>query len=560
MSIDTELPPPVPMAQPEPSVLIEQPTSDTPVNPQDTTVDADDIFTAVPASNEPEETDSSEGKSPVTANVPEEEKSIFVSMPALEFDTPPHNVSTANPTVMDGKGHFPEVLSLPSSSSATQAKLVSKFPNLKDVKNAADLNWGQVFMQSVTMVPLDDDIDTSLSRPDSDWHQSLEHNGENIRSAIPRFKKVSNSEVSGEQGMQMAFTHMGMGDFFHTALYNSGFWVTFTPAPESVWLNINRILGTDVIGISRQTYGMLHSSATSLAISTIINSLLPFVYATSVDAKSMPVKDIPKYLSVHDEHDFIWGFIAANYPNGVSIERSCIVDPNACREVIKEKLNLTELQIVDRASIPMENKLHMRSRAHGSMSLESVKKYQDSIIATTDRVVTLKGAAGNEAKFILSIPSSEKKSRMSNAYVEEVQELIMAAVTDEDPGPARVGLYEQHMNATEMRMYQHWVKRIELSDDRNNAIVDEKTIASTLGTWTRDMELQNQFFDAMSKFINDTNLSAIGMEPAKCPKCGGDHTRPEQKLRGRIDYIPLDLIQVFSYLAEFKTRLISARG
>lgn len=500
-----------------------------------------------------------ENPSEESAQAEKKDEVTFSRMPVLEFDTPPHNVELTTPTTVPGEGIFADSLDLPSAASGTQEKLISTFPNLKDVKDPSDRAWASTFMQSMQMVPAANMLDGAFSREGSDWRQGIEINGETIRSAIPRFKSPSNSEISGEQGLQMAFSHMGMGDFFHAAMWNSGFWVTFKPAPEAVWLNINRILGQNVAGISRETYGMLHSSATALAISTVINSILPYVYATSVDNNEMPVTSIPKYLSNHDEHDFIWGFICANYPQGVSIERSCITDPNVCRFLIKEKLQVTELQVTDRAALPEENRLHMRSRSHGSMSLKSVIAYQERLNASFSSVITLKGSSGKEAKLTLAIPSSEKKTAMSNAYIADVQESILATVTDELPVEQREALFDERMAATELRLYQHWVKRIELSDDRNNAITDETTIANTLGVWTRDPVLRTQFFEELMKFINNSTVSAIGMAPAKCPSCGGDHVRPEQRLRGKIDFIPLDVIQVFSYLAEFKTRLILAR-
>lgn len=530
---------------------------------------ADDVFTspvpstpAVPATpvEAPKDIPVDPPKETPAPKAKADEGVLFAPMPTLEFETDPHNVTLTKPTTSPGSGHFFESLDLPSASQGTQEKLMATFPNLKDMKNKDDVRWGQTFMQSMQMVPANGAIDGSLSREGSDWRQGVEINGDVIRSAIPRFKQPNNSVLAGEQAMQMSFTHMGLGDFFHAAMWNSGFWITFKPAPEVVWLNINRILGQDVSGISRQTYGMLHSAATSLAVSTIINSLLPYVYATSVNNNELAIADIPKYLSNHDEHDFIWGFISANYPQGVTIERSCIVDPNVCRETISERLEIPELQVVDNTILPEVNKIHMRSRGHGSMSLKSVLEYQERLLSASDSVITLKGSNGKEAKLTLSVPTSDKKSRMSNAYVAEIQEAILATVTADIPMSQREPLYEEQMTATELRLYQHWVKKIELSDDRNNIIEDETAIASTLGGWTRDPVLRQQFFDEMGNFINRSNISAIGMEPAKCPKCGGDHNRPSQRVRGKIDYIPLDMIQVFSYLAEYKTRLILARA
>lgn len=486
--------------------------------------------------------------------------SIFSSMPSLKFDSSPHNVFTNTRTTSDTTSNLPDSIDMPAAPSATQDELIRLIPNLRDVQNQSDRIWGSTLISGAQAAPVTGVLEEALARPGSKWTQGMTHNGEIYRSVIPSFSTPSNTELSGEQGLQRAYSHMGMGDMFHAAMWNSGFWVTFTPAPEVVWMNINRLLGTNVMGISRETYGLLHSTATSLAVSTIINSLLPYVYATTVNAKQMTIRDIPKYLKTNDEHDFIWGFIAANFSRGVNIDRSCVANPNKCRAVISERLDVTELQICDETLLPPENIPHMRMRGHGQMSLESVIEYQKRMDTHISSVITLTSSSGASAKFHLKVPSSEKKSRMSDAYIAEIKSNILATVTDESPPDSRQVIYEELSSATELCLYQHWVDRISIVDGNNNVITDEKTISSTMAAWSRDPSLRDQFFEAMNKFISHSCASVIGLEPLTCPQCGSSHSRPEQALRGAIDYVPLDIIQVFSSLADFKTRLVQARS
>ena len=477
-------------------------------------------------------------------------------LPALEFKTPPHNVVIARPTTRPGETTIPETVFLPSASYSTQDELVRGMPNIKSTSDRGDAEWAQTFFQGQLNTPLEGDLDKALSRENSLWRQGIEVNGETIRSSVPRFNTPSNAKLEGAQALQAAFSHMQLGDIFHTAMWNSGFWVTFKPAPDSIWITINRLLGTEVMGISRDTYGLLHSTATSLAVQTIINNILPYVYATSVNIGEMAFSDIPQYLSSADEHDFIWGFIAANYPRGFNIERACVANPADCRHVIKEVIDVRELQIVDNEKLPEPLRHHMRSRAAGSMSLKSVTEYQDKLNQINDSVITLKTTSGLEATVKLSTPSVRKKAYMADQYVESTHQDVLRAVTNDTPVSQRVALYNEYTTSTEMRLYQHWVKEIGLG---TNSIEGEDDIAGTLGLWTRDPELRTQFFDGVRNFINNSSLSVIALEAAHCPACGKSHSRPEQKLRGRIDCIPIDIIQLFSNLAEFKTRLVSAR-
>lgn len=494
-----------------------------------------------------------ESASPSAVDSP---KDFGQDLPQMVYDTPPQNVTTTRATTSSEPNKHPDTLLIPAAPSSTQEELVRRMPNLSRDSAPSDARWASSFFGGQLNVPLNNDVETSLYREGSDWRQGVTVNGESIYSTIPRFPTPNNARLEGAQAIQAAFQHMELGDIFHAAMWNSGFWVSFKPAPDSLWITINRLLGTEVMNISRETYGILHSTATSLAISTIIDSILPYVYGTSVNPNEMPLTSIPEHLSVLDEHDFIWGFIVANYPNGFNIERSCVADPSKCRHVIKELLHVREMQFVDNAALPENMKAHMRSRSIGSMSLKSVKEYQEKLHQTTDAVITLSTASGATASMKLSTPSSQRKNQQADQYIDSTREDVLRSVTSDTPASQRTTLYNEYLSATEMRLYQHWVKEITLG---TNSINDPNDIAQTLGMWTRDATLRTQFFEQVQKFINNTSLSAIALEAATCPNCGQSHSREEQKLRGHIDCVPVDVVQLFSNLAEFKVQLVAAR-
>lgn len=527
-----------------PAFIPEEPTNNFMQNPYE------------PAAEETVTADPPEEQTPNLEQKEEKAESEFSKLPPLSFNQKPSNVRITRPTTSPGKANTPETVILPSASSSSTNELLTRLPNFGEGVSQADVEWGQTYMQSVISTPVNGALEDSLSREGSDWQQGLEINGEKLYSTIPRFKMPENARLEGQQAIQMAMSHMQLGDIFHAGMYHSGFWVTFKPAPEPVWLKINRLLGMKVMDISRETYGLLHSTATALTVSTIINAILPYVYTTTVNPNEMKIDEIPKYLSNLDEHDFIWGFIVANYPQGFNLERSCIMDPSECRHVIKEVLNIRECQIVDRQALPEFAQQHMRNRGTGSMSLKSVLEYQDRVAQASDEVVDLEGTGGNVVKITFSIPVSLKKSRMADAYIDDVNRDILTVVTKDASANEREALYDEMSKATEIRFYQHWVKQIQIG---TNTIDKEEDIAATLSAWTRDSKLRVQFFEGIAKFIDKSSYSVIGLEAAKCPACGADHSRPEQALRGRIDCIPIDIIQLFSNLAEFKARLIAAR-
>lgn len=485
---------------------------------------------------------------------PEAKKEDPLAPPPLQFSTPPHNVKLNKPTVTTDDCPLLETIWLPAAAPASQQELMRSFPNMRALNSQSDVSWAQSFVGSMQMSPVNNELDAALSREGSEWRQGFQHNGDTVRSVTPKKKVVNNSELTGDEAIQAAVRHMRIGDLFHTQLFNSGFWVTFKPAPESVWMDINRQLGMEVGGITRRTYGLLHSTSTALAVSTIINAILPHVFATSVDSKEMPITSIPKYLSTQDEHDFIWGFVAANHPQGFNIKRSCIADPSKCKHEIEETIQVSELQICDWSALTPDMRTHMYNRAYGAMKLADVLSYQQKLMDRLESTIDLTGMMGHTTRLKLRIPSSETKDRMNQAYVTEVQQNVLSVVSEDTTPQERARLYQERETATEMRLYQHYVQRIDLG---TNSISSPEDIAKTLGEWTRDYKLRGSFFDGMSKFINDSAISVIGLEAAVCPKCNADHSRPGQTLRGQIDYVPLDIVQVFSHLAELKSQIIS---
>ncbi len=527
-------------------------TTDVPVTThQETSRDTE--FKVTPPTTA-ETTESSQVGAPATTN-PTADKVNPSALPSIQFQsTKLQNTTISRQVTKQGKVPVNEVVMLPSAASQNHEELARKFPSLRQLSSEDDRNWGATYLSSLWFNPAGDALQGSLSRENTDWRQGLEVNGDLLRSMKPHYGKPINAVVTGEQALQLAYTHMGIGDLFHAAMWNSGFWVTFKPAPDTVWLNINRMLGADVTRISRDTYGLLHSTATSLTIATIIDAILPFVYGTSVNPGEMSVTDIPKYLKTPDEHDFIWGFICANYPNGFNIDRSCIADPSKCRHVIRETINPAELQLVDNTAIPEYCRGHMRSRSNGVMSLKSVKEYQERLDSSLGQVIRI--GRDSETELYLRAPTSQEKRFMSETYAENIKRSVTESVTNDVPESQREELYRQHITATEMRMYQHWVKKIVFSGVTADNPDD---IANILGVWTRDDEMRAQFFDEIAKFIDNSAISVIALTAVKCPNCGADHSSPEQRHRGKIDCIPLDIVQVFSHLAEYKTRVISAR-
>jgi len=470
----------------------------------------------------------------------------------------PARAQMARDMVSDKQTPAIESLRMPSADIHQNTDLLSRFPNMTKSASEDDAEWLSTFIDGLRMVSANRQYLNALTREGSDWRQGLFDNGDVIRSQIPRFARPKGEMLTGSSAIQHAVSYLGLGDTFTAAMWNSGFWVTFTPMPEVAWLELNRLLGAEEVRLGRNSYGLAHSGTTQLTQETIVNYVLQFVYSTSVKSNEMPVASIPQYLSVHDINSFLWGFVCANFPHGFTIERSCVVDPTHCRNKVEETLEMPELQVVDNSVLDTGLRAHMRKRQQGSVPLQAVLDYQEKLALNTPQVVDVQTGSGKVVKMTLSPPTALQAFDMSHAHVDMVTTAVQKTVTQDTSLRERHMALNDYFTATEMRIYQHWVKSIELGD--GNIVEKEEDIQKLLGTFSKDATMRMSFLDEISKYIDKSVASIIALSPMVCKKCGADHSRKSAHNPELRDVIPFDITHVFSLLAEFKARMVRARA
>lgn len=481
----------------------------------------------------------------------------FASIPDAMASGEPCNVTITRPMTSDKETPAVETLRMPSADVQQHKDLLARFPNMTKNVSPSDADWLATFIDGLRMISSNRQYQASLTREGSDWRQGLEDDGSIIRSQIPRFTRPAGQALTGSDAVRHAVAYLGMGDVFSAAMWHSGFWVTFSPAPEIAWLELNRLLASDEVRLGRDSYGLAHSGMTALAQETIVRYITQFVYSTSVKANEMPIADIPKYLSSHDVNAFIWAFVVANFPHGFNIERACIVDPTTCRHKNEETLEMTELQVVDNTVFDVAMRTHMRKRQQGSVPLQAVIDYQERVASCAPQTVEVKTGSQKVIKMTLAPPTADKAFDMAHNHVDMVVQAVQRTVTAETSVRERHMSLNDYFTATEMCIYQHWIKSIEFND---NIVENESDIQELLGAFTKDPVLRASYLDAISAYIDKSVISVIGLSTMVCGGCGKSHTR-ESKLRPELqDVVPFDITHVFLLLAEFKSQVIRARA
>lgn len=521
----------------------EAPVTSTPVETPPTEVVTDDaVFAEAPAE-------------PVVDSTPEEEEAIAAyGFTAID----PARVKITRPTVSDKQTPSVESLDMPPARLEHMESQVSRVPNLSDSSDMNDVNWSRTFMGSASYLPQENQYKGALEREDADWQQGLFDNNAMVRSVTPRFSRNNKEKLTGDSAVQYALSYLGLGDLYVVNLWNSGFWVTFKPAPDVSWETLNRLLAAEDIRIGRSSYGLSHSSHTALTQATIVDYISQFVYSTSVKTAEMPISDIRKYMSVHDIPNFIYGFLAANYPHGLTIDRACVAGPEKCREVISQTLEMTELQVVDNSMVDTpELRAHVRQRQAGSVALADVLRYQKNLRANAPYAYDVLSGSQKKIRFHLAPPSAEKEFEMSYNYIEDIKQGVLSAVTADTSVAERNTMMNESIAATDMCVFSHWVQAIEFEPE--NIVDDPAAISKMLLNFTKDATLRDNFMRAVMQYIDRSVVSILGIAPLTCSKCGAVHSRPHDDHPEFSDFIPLDIVNVFCHLAEFKSRIIRAR-
>jgi hypothetical protein len=109
-----------------------------------------------------------------------------------------------------------------------------------------------------------------------------------------------------------------------------------------------------------------------------------------------------------------------------------------------------------------------------------------------------------------------------------------------------------------MRQYSQWVESIEFN---SNIIEDKETIESTFSILSSDDNVRDEFIQEVTKYINESTISVIGIPAYDCPNCGA----PQEKVEGVSTYpklvniLPLEVVQLFFALLAQKIQRIIAR-
>ncbi len=512
-------------------------------------------------SDKEKESDKSVVTKTTEASATEDVGSIeFVTTQEIQEDT--QNVTMYSDTRVKKPENFDtierpidELFGFPQYSSAKLQEVLKRLPNI-DFGDAKDIQrWKLRLNESLQAGTFDDMFKDSLERKDSDWVNSINHNGFNISPGYPRID-IKERTVSGERGLIHLASHIGQGSVYQQGLYHSGFWITFKPPGDDQIIELNRIIGSDKIELGRETYGAVFANTSVYTMKRLVNFAMANLYNHSVQIDKNDKINLIDLVSVHDYFPLLQGLAATIYPRGLMYESSCVKDPSKCTHVTKDLLNLAKVLVVDKSALTDAQKQHMTKRAPGSMSVASVKKYQEELTKLGDRKITIPTNIGTTVSFTLTIPNLPSAMKIGTEWIDgivnHVEELAGSGVSKDD----KEELFARYSLSSYLNRYAHFIKS--LSFGIFEECTDPEDIKRYLPQLSSDDSIRTNLDKEIKKFINDTTISVVGIPLYDCENCGEPQTNEVVYPRHQ-NIIPLDVPNVFFQLASRRLKTILRR-
>lgn len=441
-----------------------------------------------------------------------------------------------------------ETLSLPPANQDVVRAALDEAPEDIGKSNKA-VAWATVLSESVTAVHPADGGVSAARRSDANWVQEVPSGAGPLRAAVPKMVKKEGVSYTGEAARELIRSRLRLGTSIHVPLWASGFWVTISSPSEDELLELQRRIAAEKISVGRSTYGLMFANTQVYTTNILLEFVMDHVVRHSVDTRK---EELLKMIRMTDMSQLIWGLACSIWPNGFQYRRACIADIAKCQHVIEEKLSLAKLSWVDRSRLSESMVAHMTRRGDKSMSVESVKRYQEEMLTGMPRLVKI----SDDLSMMLRVPTIPEQITSGFRWVDTMEETYGRVLTMDEA--ARDSYLLDQTRATIMREYAHCVEKIVLNhgDGEVDEFEDVETIEITLSDCSARDDLRTTFMKQMGSYLDDSLLSLIAIPSYECPNC-----KKPQVVEGfrYPELIPLDVSQTFFNLLGQRIQKIQNR-
>lgn len=395
-----------------------------------------------------------------------------------------------------------------------------------------------------------DVLDSALTREGSDWQQSVDYEGLQLKATRPTVQSAKSGMQATSENAAMAIQRqMGLGTRVMIPLWHSGIWLTLNTPTDAALLNLERQIAEEKITLGRDTSGTLFSNNLSYLIRHVFNFMLQHVHTSTLETTTP--ESLSRLIRVTDLPTIWWGLGLAIYPNGFDHAQPCTLNPDRCQHVVKDRVQLALLQWTDRARLTNKQRKHMANRI-AKYTEKDIQDYQSEGTIGDGRVLDM----GNSVNFVLRIPTVEEYVATGVQWVDSIVDMVNSALSAELSTLDRDEFVAEHSRLVSMRQYSHWVKAIRMSTESGEIeVLPGEDMDDLINRMSGEDVLVDKFLDFIKNYIADATISLIGLPSYKCPNCEGSMSDEESK---HPYLVQLDALMTFFTLRGL--RLLRARS
>ncbi len=380
----------------------------------------------------------------------------------------------------------------------------------------------------------------ALNRPDSLFESSITSDKGKIHLALPKLADPTAPVLTGTAALFRLMALTGRGPIIQVPLVHSGFWVSLRAPSNDILVNMYEQIAQEKIPLGRNTHGLIFSSLSSYTCRIILEVLKDHIHDTTAQLEAD--QNIFDLIKITDIDMLLIGWARIIWPRGFNLIRTEMsVEGASTGKLISGNVDLSRMIHYDTKAMTPWQKNHLAERGSRSMSIDTIKRYQEEVSVWKGRNIQYNDAVAVE----LTVPSISDYFSSSERWINGIVELVESTLTFDGVDELKNQKLRIQAQANIARQYTHWVGKVILGEQ---IVVDPTTIDDLINSLNSDPDFSDKFNKAISEYRDDIAVAVVGI-----PEPNFKEVRPG-KWNARI--IPIDpLSHFFNLLASLVMRL-----
>ena len=427
---------------------------------------------------------------------------------------------------------------LPSHTTEETLGPIATALNMELREDQRTKNWAFTLSRGHNKNTINGALSSALYN--GDWRQSVPSDRGNLSGHIPATNTVSNTKLYGKEAILRLLAHVGGASSYEIPLWHTGIWVSLDPITDSDILDLFRILNEDKIQLGRYTNGAIFSNTSAFTTKRVVDFVISKIGETTYRTDPNVSMDLGKVISINDIPLLLLALCNSMYPNGFKHNRSCVYNPKSCNDTYSgivdfDKILWTDITALSQAQVRM-----MSTGQDGQADDRILAKWTSELDRPDSRTVDIETLSGTSLRFIFKVPRYNEYVDSGYTWLNGISDAIKDSIEIEDLED-RNKFIDDNARATILRQYGHYIESISFGD--GNLITENVDIEEALDALSSDSNIRKHLIEGITKFIDDTTMSLVGIPTYECLKCGGGQADDGRGIYKHI--LPLDMIELF---------------